>query len=176
MGETAEITNYFVGVGMNGNAIEAAGGVGKAIAEWIIEGHPTQELFPFHIQRFIDLHNNRQYLQTRVKEIVGRHYSIHYPNQTEYKNARKIRCSPLYSVLEQRGAVFEIKMAYERALFFDTTYKKGNKLPEMPAGSFFKPKFFNFLQNEYTACRENVGIIDISSFSKIEIKVSKFRL
>lgn len=65
-------------------------------------------------------------------------------------------------------------MAYERALYFDTTYKKGDKLPKMPDGSFFKPKFFNFLENEYRACRENVGIIDISSFSKIEVKVRRF--
>lgn len=160
---------------MNGNAIEAAGGVGKAIAEWIIEGRPTQELFPFHIQRFIDLHNNRQYLQTRVKEVVSRHYAIHYPYQSEYKLARKLRCSPLYSVLEQRGAVFGIKMAYERALYFDTTYKKGDKLPRMQP-SFFKPKFFHFMEDEYRSCRENVGIIDISSFSKIEVKVNELTI
>ena len=46
----------------------------------------------------------------------------------------------------------------------------------MPPGSFYKPKFFNYLLEEYTACREAVGIIDISSFSKIEIKVRKIIL
>jgi pyruvate dehydrogenase phosphatase regulatory subunit len=40
----------------------------------------------------------------------------------------------------------------------------------MPAGSFFKPKFFDYMREEYLACREGVGIIDMSSFSKIEIK------
>lgn len=54
---------------------------------------------------------------------VFRHYSILYPFQCEYKYARELRCSPLYSVLETRGAVFGIKMAYERALYFDSTYK-----------------------------------------------------
>jgi glycine cleavage system aminomethyltransferase T len=42
----------------------------------------------------------------------------------------------------------------------------------MPPGSFYKPKFFDFMREEYLACREGVGIIDMSSFSKIEIKVS----
>jgi pyruvate dehydrogenase phosphatase regulatory subunit len=40
----------------------------------------------------------------------------------------------------------------------------------MPPGSFFKPKFFDYMREEYLACREGVGIIDMSSFSKIEIK------
>jgi pyruvate dehydrogenase phosphatase regulatory subunit len=40
----------------------------------------------------------------------------------------------------------------------------------MPTPSFYRPKFFDFMRDEYLACRESVGIIDISSFSKIEIK------
>lgn len=63
-------------------------------------------------------------------------------------------------------------MAYERALYFDTTYKRGGALPTLPAPTFFKPKFFNFMIDENAACRETAGIIDISSFSKIKIKSS----
>ena len=63
-------------------------------------------------------------------------------------------------------------MAYERALYFDTTYKRGDSLPSLPQPTFFKPKFFHFMENEYAACRETVGIIDISSFSKIKIESS----
>ena len=48
---------------------------------------------------------------------------------------------------------------------------EGDPVPEMPPGSFYKPKFFDFMREEYIACREGVGIIDMSSFSKIEIKV-----
>lgn len=49
-----------------------------------------------------------------------RRYSIFYPKQTDYKNARKLRCSPLYSILEKKGAIFETRMSYERPLYFDT--------------------------------------------------------
>ncbi|GLV45115.1 uncharacterized protein CBL_14312 [Carabus blaptoides fortunei] len=172
LGESSEVNNYFVAVGMNGNLLQGAGGIGRAVAEWIIEGKPTQELLPFNVQRFQDVHNSRRYLKQRIKEVVGRHYSILYPHQCEYNYARKLRCSPLYSVLEKRGAVFGIKMAYERALYFDSTYQSGDPLPKMPPGSFYKPKFFDFMKEEYLACREGVGIIDMSSFSKIEIKSS----
>ncbi|XP_055609553.1 pyruvate dehydrogenase phosphatase regulatory subunit, mitochondrial-like isoform X2 [Uranotaenia lowii] len=168
-GETAEVKNYYVACGMNGNPLQGSGGVGKALAEWVVSGSPSIEMLPFNVQRFLSLHNNRQYLQQRIREVVGRQYAILYPNQSEYKFSRKLRCSPLYSVLESRGAVFGTKMAYERALYFDTDFKRGAPLPTLPNGSFYKPKFFNFMQKEYYACAQHVGIIDISSFSKIEI-------
>ena len=100
-----------------------AGGIGKEVAEWLVHSESIAEVLPFNAQRFLDLHTNRQYLQQRIREVVGRNYSILYPHQCEYKYARKMRCSPLYSVLEERGAIFGIKMAYERPLYFDSTYK-----------------------------------------------------
>ncbi|XP_058445878.1 pyruvate dehydrogenase phosphatase regulatory subunit, mitochondrial-like isoform X1 [Malaya genurostris] len=169
-GETAEVKNYYVACGMNGNPLQGSGGVGKALAEWIVAGAPTMDMLPFNVQRFLDLHNNRQYLQNRIREVVGRQYAILYPNQSEYIFSRKLRCSPLYSVLETRGAVFGTKMAYERALYFDTDYERGQPFPTLPPGSFYKPKFFKFMEKEYLACTQHVGIIDISSFSKIEIQ------
>lgn len=44
LGEAADVKNYFVAVGMNGNSLQCAGGIGKAVAEWLIEGSPTQAL------------------------------------------------------------------------------------------------------------------------------------
>lgn len=55
------------------NCFQGAGGIGKAVAEWLIEGAPTQDLLPFHVQRFLDVHNSRPYLQQRTKEVVGRY-------------------------------------------------------------------------------------------------------
>lgn len=118
----------------------------------------------------MNVHNTRRYLQQRTKEVVGRNYSILYPLQCEYKEARQLRCSPLYSVLQTRGAVFGIKMAYERPLYFDSNYKPGDPIPHMPPGSFYKPRFFEHMREEFLACKESVGIIDMSSFSKILIK------
>ncbi|XP_033366458.1 pyruvate dehydrogenase phosphatase regulatory subunit, mitochondrial-like isoform X1 [Bombus vosnesenskii] len=176
LGESPEVKNYFVAVGMNGSSLQGAGGIGKEVAECLINGESTQEILPFNVQRFLDLHSSKRYLQQRTKEIVGRNYAILYPHQCEYKYARNLRCSPLYSVLEERGAIFGVKMAYERPLYFDSTYKKGQKKPVMPPGSFYKPKFFDFMTEEFLACKEGVGIIDMSSFSKIEIKSSRWEV
>lgn len=85
VGESPEVNNYFVAVGTNGNSIQGAGGLGQAVAEWIIEGRPTQEVSPFSIQRFLEVHNNRRFLSQRVKEVISNHYAIRYPFQ-EYKS------------------------------------------------------------------------------------------
>lgn len=52
-----------------------------------------------------------------------RHYDILYPGQCEYKYARKLRCSPINSEQEARGAVFGTRMGFERPLYFDITHK-----------------------------------------------------
>ncbi|KAK7062511.1 hypothetical protein SK128_002111 [Halocaridina rubra] len=169
LGETPEIDNYFVAVGMNGNSLQGAGGAGLAISEWIMYGAPVKEMLAFDVRRFIDLHNNRRYLKERTREVVGRHYEILYPGQCEYRLARKLRCSPIYSEQESRGAVFGTRMGFERPLYFDSTHKKGEPPTQIPDGTFRKPAFFDFVREEYQACRERVGIIDLSSFTKIEI-------
>ena len=57
---------------MNGNSAQGAGGIGYALAEMILHRRCTTELLPFNVQRFIDMHNNRKYLQQRTREVVGR--------------------------------------------------------------------------------------------------------
>ncbi|KAK3885748.1 hypothetical protein Pcinc_010060 [Petrolisthes cinctipes] len=169
LGETPEIDNYFVAVGMNGNSLQGAGGAGQAIAEWIMYGSLAKEMLHFDVRRFIDLHNNRRYLKERTQEVVGRHYEILYPGQCEYRLARELRCSPLYSEQEARGAVFGTRMGFERPIYFDTSHKRTDPPAQMPKGTFHKPIFLESVREEYQACREGVGVIDLSSFTKIEV-------
>jgi pyruvate dehydrogenase phosphatase regulatory subunit len=36
LGECPEIGNYYICAGMNGNSLQGAGGVGKAVADWMV--------------------------------------------------------------------------------------------------------------------------------------------
>jgi glycine/D-amino acid oxidase-like deaminating enzyme len=65
------VDNYFVASGMNSSGIAAAGGVGKYLAEWIIEGETSIDFWSIDIRRFVDLHNNKKFLRDRVKETLG---------------------------------------------------------------------------------------------------------
>lgn len=169
LGETSEIDKLFVAVGSNGNPVQAAGGLGRALASWIISGEPEAYLLPFDVRRFIDVHNNRKYLRERVQETVGRYYTISHPLMTEFRTARKQRTSPLYSVQEAAGAVFGERMGFERALFFDQS-KPLEERRNPPPVTFGMPSWFECVKEEYYACRERVGVIDMSSYTKLKIQ------
>jgi len=170
LGETPEVGNYFVCAGMNGNSLQGAGGVGKAVADWIVNGYPPQEMLQFEVQRFTSLHNNSRFLHERSREVVGRHYQLHYPLISEFKYGRKIRTSPIFSELEARGAVFGELMGWERALYFNPIHHREDPPLELPAGTFRKPEYFDNIEDEYLVCREGVGLIDMSSFAKFIVR------
>merc|ERR1719369_2120558 len=70
LGETPEVGNYFVCVGMNGNSLQGAGGVGKAVADWIVKGYPPGDMLQFEVQRFTSLHSNNRFLSEGDKDSV----------------------------------------------------------------------------------------------------------
>ena len=71
MGECPEIDNYYVAAGMNASGIAMAGGVGKFMAQWILEGEPEMNLWSVDARRFVDMHNNKLFLKDRVTETIG---------------------------------------------------------------------------------------------------------
>lgn len=176
IGEASEVDNYMVCCGMNGNSVQAGGGIGRAVAEYLVHGSggsAAEAIAVFDVKRFIDLHNNRRYLEERTREIVGRHYAIVFPyGQSEFRLARRLRCSPIYSEQQAYGAVFGARMGFERPLYFDNTHRRGDPPAQMPPGTFRKPTFLDMIREEYQACRECVGLIDLSSFTKIDITSS----
>ena len=62
---------------MNSSGIAAAGGVGRYMAEWIIDGQPSIDLWSVDIRRFIDMHNNKKFLKDRVTEVLGNCLKMH---------------------------------------------------------------------------------------------------
>ena len=163
MGPASELDNCFVAVGFNAFGIAAGGGAGRMMAEWIIEGEPSLDIWPLDIRRLGPHHRSRSYNVERTREIYGKHYTIHWPHE-EHDSARGIRRSPLYYLLKEKGAVFGVKYGWERPNWF------------APAGvepedelTFEIPNWFKHVGSEHKAAREKVVLIDQSSFCKFEI-------
>src|ERR1700730_13443191 len=95
LGEAPEVRNFFVGAGFNSVGIASAGGAGRALAEWIIEGEPGLDLSAVDIRRFAAFNGNNQWLHDRVGEVLGLHYAVPWPNR-ELATARPFRRSPAY--------------------------------------------------------------------------------
>ena len=159
MGET-HVRGFFVGAGFNSVGIASAGGAGRALAEWVVEGEPTSDLVAVDVRRFGDYASNPRWLRDRVVEILGLHYAVPWPNR-ELESARPVRCSPLHARLAEHNAVFGSKAGWERANVF------------APAGerplldyTWEKPRWLAWSAAEQRATRGGVAVFDQTSFSK----------
>ena len=164
MGEAPEIRRLFVAAGFNSVGIASAGGAGKYLAEWMLAGEPTLDLWSVDIRRFGPWANNRTFLRERVTEMLGLHYQMAWPNR-EFESSRCVRQTPLHALLAQRKACFGSKNGWERPNWFATGGVKA-----MAEYSFGRQNWFECHSREHRACRENVAIFDQSGFSKYLFK------
>jgi sarcosine dehydrogenase len=164
MGEAAEVKNFFVSAGFCAHGIAAAGGVGKMMAEWIIEGRPSLDLWRLDIRRLGAHHGSQKYALDRAIEVYAHHYSMSWPYE-EMKSARPLRMSPLYHRLKRMRAVFGEKSGWERPNWFAP---KG--VPPKDLLGWGLPNWFKHVGKEHQTVRTKAGIIDQTSFGKIEIK------
>lgn len=160
LGEAPELTNFFVAAGFNSVGIASAGGAGRALAEWIVNGAPTSDLTGVDIRRFAPFNGNVSWLRDRVAEILGVHYEIPWPNR-ELTTARPFRRSPVHHLLVAANANFGSRMGWERANFF------------APSGSepaieytWGKPNWLPWSAAEQASTRTGVTVFDQTSFSK----------
>ena len=160
MGEAPGLRGYFVGAGFNSVGIASAGGAGRALAEWIVEGEPTTDLVAVDVRRFGAFQGNNRWLRDRVAEVLGLHYAVPWPNQ-EMVTARPFRCSPLHDRLAAAGASFGSKMGWERPNFFAPE----GESPDL-AYAWGRPPWVPWVAAEHRATREAVAVFDQTSFSK----------
>jgi sarcosine dehydrogenase len=164
LGEAAEVRRYYVGAGFCSGGIAAAGGAGRALAEWIAEDRPPMDLWQADIRRFAPFHGNPEFLRERASEGVGVHYFVAFPNR-ELETGRGLRLSPLYERLRDRRACFGNKMGWERANWFAPQ----GVTPET-IYSFGRQNWFPSVAAEHRACREAVAVFDQTSFSKFRLE------
>ena len=162
MGRVPELDNYFVATGFL-YGIAAGGGAGKMMAEWMLEGRPSLDLWPLDVRRFSFHHTTRHFMDTRMVELYAHHYKLAAPG-SEKVTARNIRCSPLQHTLAAHGAVFGSRGGWERPNWFAPP---GTAPVDEP--SFTEPNWWPHVRAAHLAVREGVGLIDQTSFAKFEI-------
>ena len=164
MGKAPELDNFFVSTGFL-YGIAAGGGAGKMMAEWILDGHPSLDLWPLDVRRFGFHHTTNHFMYPRAVELYGHHYKLSAPG-SEKLSARGIRRSPFHGDLAARGAVFGSRGGWERPNWFGPVSAAGVTQDEP---SFGKPNWFDPVGLECAAVRERVALIDQTSFAKFEI-------
>jgi dimethylglycine dehydrogenase len=139
------------------------GGVGLALASWMVEGDPGADIWAMDIARFGDW-TTMAYTNAKVRENYSRRFRIRFPNE-ELPAARPLRMTPVYDRLKAKGAVFGAGFGLEHALWFapegiepveEVTFRRSNAHPHVAA--------------ECRAVRDAVGLLEISSYAKYEVR------
>ena len=160
MGESPDLRNFYLATGLNSTGIAAAPGVGKAVAEWIVAGEPTMDLWEVDIRRFHQFQNVKTYLHDRTVESVGTLYGMHWPHK-QMETARGARQSPFHEKLAAMGACFGEVGGWERPNWYAPP-----GVEPVYGYSFGRQNWFPYSAEEHRAVRERVGLFDQTSFAK----------
>ena len=164
LGEVPGLKNLFVCCGLNSIGIGSGGGVGKVTAEWLINGHINEELFIYDIKRFQNFHSNVDFIKERITETLGDLYGMHWPYK-QHKTSRNQKLFPYHEELKKAGACFGESAGYERPMWFAIN----NEKPEFKY-SYNYQNWYPSVEFETKNTRENVGLFDLTAFSKYDLK------
>jgi 4-methylaminobutanoate oxidase (formaldehyde-forming) len=165
LGES-ELRGFFVAAGFCAHGLAGAGGIGKAIAEWILAGEPAMDMWEMDIRRFGAQYRSPSYTLARTREVYETYYDIRYPGH-ERQAGRPLRTSSAYPWHVEHGAAFGEKSGWERVNWYRSNEAQGDESlrPRGWAGMHWSPA----IGAEHLATRERAGLFDESSFAKLEI-------
>jgi len=164
VGEVPGVKNFFVGCGMNSVGIAGSAGTGRAIAQWISQGYPEEQLWPVDVRRYFPWQSNSRYLHDRVIESVGILYEHHYPNR-QRTTARPVICSPVHDRLKENGACFSMIAGWERADWFAP-----EGVEPVHKYDWRSPNWLPYQKQEHLAVRHGVGMYDLSSMGNLLVQ------
>jgi glycine cleavage system T protein len=161
-----EVRGFWVAAGFCAHGLAGAGGMGKLVAEWIVEGQPGLDVWEMDSRRFGRHYASREYTLARTIEVYSTYYDVKFPGH-EREAGRPLRLSPTYPRLQELGAVFGEKSGWERPNWFEPNAAAGDESlrPRGWAGRLWS----RAIGAEHRATREAAALFDETSFAKIEI-------
>jgi len=162
----SDVRGFWIAAGFCAHGLAGAGGMGQLLAEWIVEGLPSLDVWEMDSRRFGRHYESREYTLARTTEVYSTYYDVKYPGH-ERKAGRPLRVSPTYARAQELGAVFGEKSGWERVNWFEPNAVLGNESlrPRGWAGRLWSPA----IGAEHVACRTSAALFDETSFAKIEI-------
>jgi 4-methylaminobutanoate oxidase (formaldehyde-forming) len=168
LGPVPGARGLWIAAGMSLNGYGGAGGMGKLMAEWIVEGEASQDVYAYRATRFGNYYSNPEYAAEKTREAVKYYYRLKFPyDESEW--ARPHRVSPVHHRLQEMGAVFGEKFGWERVNYFEPGKLWRRAGEDQRGWGWNRPPFFERLRQEHEATRERVTLFDLTSFGKIEV-------
>ncbi len=161
VGPVPGLKNYWSACGVMAGFAQG-GGVGLALAQWMVEGEPQTEVFAMDVARF-GSYATKAYVLEKAKDFYANRFKLDFPNEVR-EAARPHRTDVLYDVHKARNAVFGVSYGQEYPLYFAP---KGEEPRELP--SLKRSNAFAAVAAEVKAVQSGVGVINTCGFAKYEV-------
>ena len=161
IGPIRGLSNYWVACGVMAG-FSQGGGVGLALANWMVDGDPGFDVWAMDVARFGDW-ASPSYTHAKVRENYSRRFRIRFPNE-ELPAARPLRTTPAYERLKARGAVFGAAFGLEHALWFAPSGMEARE-----AVTYRRSNAHGPVGDECRAVRSAVGLLEIATFARYEV-------
>jgi len=168
IGPMPGVRGFWVAAGLSLNGFGGGGGIGRSVAAWITTGDPGVDIAPYRAWRFADTYRDHEFAAVLARETYADYYHLRFPYDSDVAG-RPRRLSALDTRLEAAGAVFGTKAGWERADLHNPGQpaRRSGRLPR--ERGWAQPDWFERVGAEHRAVRERVGLIDLSSFGKIDV-------
>jgi 4-methylaminobutanoate oxidase (formaldehyde-forming) len=169
VGPVPGVRGLYLAAGLSLNGFGGGGGIGRALAELITTGSSELDLHPYRPWRFGPVHRDHRYVADLAREAYRYYYYLRYPYDSD-EWGRPRRTSALHERLQDESAVFGAKHGWERADYFEPGRPWRRAGADQRLFGWTRPPYFDVMGEEHRAFRERVGIIDMTSFGKIEVR------
>ena len=166
VGPVPGMRNYWLACGVMAGFLQG-GGVGKSLAEWMIDGEAEADVWPMDIARYGPFASNREYIRQTTGQFYSRRFVMTYPNE-QLPAGRPLRKSPAYDAMSAAGCLWGCTWGLETPLMFAPP-----DFEETP--TLRRSNAFPIVAEECEAVRKRVGLVDISGFSRFEVNGSGAR-
>jgi heterotetrameric sarcosine oxidase gamma subunit len=168
LGPMPGVEGFWLAAGLSLNGFGGAGGLGQALAELVTAGAAEVDVQPYRPWRFGGPYRDPGFAAAGAREVYRYYYRQRYPYDAS-EAGRPKRLSPLHRRLQELGAVFGTKNGWERADYFRPGEPWRRAGEEQRAFGFARPPYHDRVAVEHAAIRERLGIIDMTSFGKLEV-------
>jgi 4-methylaminobutanoate oxidase (formaldehyde-forming) len=160
LGESPEVDGLYLACGLNSVGILSGGGLGKVMAQWLIEEHPPIDLTAVGVDRAHEFQATRLFRQERTVERLGFLLNnLSWPN-AQNTHGRDVRRSPYHAHHVSDGAHLVTTSGWEYPEYF-----AGPGVTPTVEWGYARGEAFERTGEEHRGAREHVAAFDMSLMS-----------
>ncbi|MET0513076.1 MAG: FAD-dependent oxidoreductase [Thermoleophilaceae bacterium] len=168
LGETPEVKGLWSAAAV---WVKEGPGVGRALAEWMVEGESEIDLQASDIARFHEHHKSVEHVKARAAEGFNKTYGIVHPGE-QWESNRGVRLSPFNERERELGAVFYEAAGWERPHWYASNEPLladyGDRINGREAewdSRWWSP----IINAEHLAMRDRAAMFDLTSFCVFDV-------